>query len=502
VRLGWNLAAGIANSTWSAVIGLAVVPFYVKILGVEAFGLIGFFVALQAVFALLDVGLAPTINREVARANTEAERDQARDLLHTLAIFYWGAAVVIAVAIVAAAPVVSRYWLVSVHIPRGSLVSAVMLMGLIIGSRFPLALYLGALMGAQRIVTASAIEMVMVTLANAGAVAVLAFVSPTIQAFFICQAVVGVANVAAVRAAAWHALAGKERPRFDRAGLGRIWRFSAGMGLTALLGAVFLQSDKVVLSKIVSLEDLGRYTLAGLGARSLYLFMTPAFGVVYPRLSALIAAGQTAQVERLYTAGTRLLLAAVFPLAAFVFVFSTEIFTLWTGDPKLSASVHLVVGLLLFGTALNGAMHLPYALQLASGHSSLPAKINLALVVIFAPLLILLAANFGIVGGAAAWAILNLLYLFFGSWVTHRNVLPGVGMKWIIGDVGIPLVVAGVVTGAGGALVERLDLPIAPRLVLGVALALCAALVTVASNPRLLRDARRFNGRALGASGV
>jgi O-antigen/teichoic acid export membrane protein len=147
-------------------------------------------------------------------------------------------------------------------------------------------------------------------------------------------------------------------------------------------------------------------------------------------------------------------------------------------------------------------MHLPYALQLASGHSSLPAKINLALVVVFAPLLILLAANFGIVGGAAAWAILNLLYLFFGSWVTHRSVLPGVGMKWIIGDVGIPLVAAGVVAGAGGALVERLDLPIAPRLVLGVALALCATLVTVASNPRLLRDARRFNDRALGASGV
>ena len=84
----------------------------------------------------------------------------------------------------------------------------------------------------------------MVTLANAGAVIVLALIAPTIQAFFLWQAFVGLANLAVVRWAAWRALrvAGDgSRPRFDMTGLRRIWRFSAGMAATAVLGAVFLQ---------------------------------------------------------------------------------------------------------------------------------------------------------------------------------------------------------------------------------------------------------------------
>ena len=46
-------------------------------------------------------------------------------------------------------------------------------------------------MGAQRITTASAVSIAMVTLGQLGAVAVLMWVSPTIEAFFIWQAGVG-----------------------------------------------------------------------------------------------------------------------------------------------------------------------------------------------------------------------------------------------------------------------------------------------------------------------
>lgn len=43
MTLGRNLIAGLVNSVWSALVGLAVVPFYLDYLGVEAYGLIGFF---------------------------------------------------------------------------------------------------------------------------------------------------------------------------------------------------------------------------------------------------------------------------------------------------------------------------------------------------------------------------------------------------------------------------------------------------------------------------
>ena len=77
-----------------------------------------------------------------------------------------------------------------------------------------------------------------------------------------------------------------------------------------------MQSDKSILSKVVSLEGIGRYTLAGVVGRSLYLFVTPVFGIVYPRMTALHAAGDIDQIKVVYRSGTRLLMAAIFPLAS------------------------------------------------------------------------------------------------------------------------------------------------------------------------------------------
>lgn len=495
MKLGWNLAAGFANSFWTAIVGLAAVPFYLRYLGIEAYGLIGFFTAMQALFALLEIGMSQTINREVARSASVDERLQARDLLHTLALAYWGVAALIALVTLAGAPLIGRYWLNSTAISPASVTRAVMLMGLIVACRFPLGLYLGALMGAQRMVVASGIEMTMVTIGNVGAIAILAFVSPTIQAFFVWQALIGLLNVAVVRTAAWRAVhidGGERPPRFDAAGLQRIWRFSAGMGVTAVLGTIFLQSDKILLSKIVSLEDLGRYTLAGFAARSLYLVIAPVFTVIYPRFASLHANDEFDQIESLYRSGTRLLMAVLFPAAMFVGVFSKEIFTLWTGDAHLAESLKFVVALLLIGTTLHGAMHFPFALQLAYGRASLPVIINSILLVAFLPMVVFLALKFGILGGAAAWAILNILYLFVGTSLTHRLILRGVGLPWLLGDIGVPLLISTIVAGAGGCAVRMSGENFFAELIGGALLAATASLLIILVSPDLNRGVRRL----------
>ena len=179
MTLSRNLLAGLASSIWIALVGFAVVPLYLKFLGIEAYGLIGFLAMTQALLQILDLGLAPTINREVARCSATGDMEQAQTLLHTLATLYWGIASAIAVAIIALAPLISAHWLTANNLPRDTVMHAVMLMGLVIACRWPIGLYLGALMGAQRLTTSSAVSMVMGTLASVGAVAVMAWVSPS-----------------------------------------------------------------------------------------------------------------------------------------------------------------------------------------------------------------------------------------------------------------------------------------------------------------------------------
>jgi O-antigen/teichoic acid export membrane protein len=494
-KLGWNLAAGIASTAWTAIVTIGAVPLYLHYLGVEAYGLIGFYTALQAMFAVLDLGLSQAINREVARTSSASERAQARDLLHTLAMGYWIVAVAIAAGMWAGAPWISRHWL-NGSIDADTLSNVIALMGLTGACRFPLGLYLGALMGARRIGLASGIEIAMVTVANFGAIGILAFVSPTIQAFFVWQTLTAVINVLVVRAVAWWVLRapGGPPPRFDLAGVQRIWRFSAGLAVTAVIAVVFLQSDKVVLSKVVPLTDLGRYTLAWIAARSLYALTAPTFGAIYPQISSLHAAGRLEEIVELYRFGTRLLMAVLFPAAVFLAMFSTEIFTFWTGDAELAKSLTFVVAFLVLGTALNSAMHFPYALQLAFGKSSLPMMINITLLIIFTPLLVLLSLQFGIVGAAATWGILNVLYLFFGTWLTHRHMLRGIGLRWLGGDVGIPLLVSLVIVGGGSVALRTLDLPPSATAAIGIALAGLAFIATFLLTPGLADFAWRTFG--------
>ena len=58
-----NVVANYLGQGWAALMGLAFVPLYVKILGAETYGLIGVFAVLQSCVTLLDLGLTPTLNR-------------------------------------------------------------------------------------------------------------------------------------------------------------------------------------------------------------------------------------------------------------------------------------------------------------------------------------------------------------------------------------------------------------------------------------------------------
>jgi O-antigen/teichoic acid export membrane protein len=489
-RLSRNLIAGFTSSVWTAVIGLLVVPFYLKYLGLEAYGLVGFFTTMQAVFQLLDLGIGPTINREVARSSVSGEVEAARDLLHTLATVYWIIGILLGAIAVMAGPFLSKHWLNAERLPQATVEHALVLMGVIIAIRWPLGLYLGALVGAQRLTVSSGISIAMVTVTNVGAVAVLAFLSPTIEAFFLWQGFSALIQVLWLRAAAWRALHAKAPSRFDVRRLAPIWRFSAGMGLVAVLGLVLTNLDKVVLSKFVSLEDLARYNLAGLASRSLYLFLTPVFSAVFPRFSAMVAAEDTSKIADMYKTGTRLLLAVVFPVAAYVGLFSQEIFLVWTRNPDVANHIQPVAAFLLLGTAMNGAMHFPYAIQLAYGHSRLPVVINSILILAFVPLLIVWSKAYGIVGGGAAWAALNVMYLALGTWLTHRVILKGIAWRWLLQDVGIPLLSTLLFVIVALFLMPHLAANVFSKLAVGALLAVSACFFVLLLSPGALRRLR------------
>src|SRR6266853_925948 len=107
-----NVVANVAGKGWAALLSLAVVPIYIHFLGIEAFGLIGFFLSLMAILSLLDLGLGTALNRQFAQYSMQTGKAQEmRDLLRTLEIIYWLIGVTIGVIVFALAPMIATHWL-------------------------------------------------------------------------------------------------------------------------------------------------------------------------------------------------------------------------------------------------------------------------------------------------------------------------------------------------------------------------------------------------------
>ncbi len=84
---------------------------------------------------------------------------------------------------------------------------------------------------------------------------------------------------------------------------------------------------------------------------------------------------------------------------------------LWTQSPVTAEHTHLLVSILVMGTAFNGLMNIPYALQLAFGWTRLAFLVNLVSVLLLVPLMIVLTKWYGAVGAASVWVILNVGYM-------------------------------------------------------------------------------------------
>jgi O-antigen/teichoic acid export membrane protein len=485
VSLKRNFSIGLLASIWASVLGFVMVPFYLKYLGIESYALIGFFTTTLTLLTLLDMGLSPTINREVARFSALGDIEKSANLLHTLSVVYWFMALFVLILIILLSPFVAEYWLKSNQFTTKTITIIIMLMGLVAASRWPVGLYQGALMGAQRQALSSYVNILVSTIGSLGAFLVLAFISPTIEAFFILQAFVGVIYALSMRWITWGVIGRINSIKFDVSELRRIWRFSAGVGLIGLTGLVLSQLDKIILSNMLGLAEFGYYMLATTVVSSLSILVTPLYNVIYPRFSSLIATGDQDILIQTYHLTTRLLGTVLFPIAMLLVFYSYELVFIWTNNADIASNTAPLISILALGSALHGVMYIPYALQLAYGLARLTLTISSFLVLLLFPLIIVFVLRYGAIGGAMAWLILHILYILLGPWLTHRSVLKGIGAIWLFRDVGVPLLITILISSLGYFLTKWIESPSYIKLLVGFLSATLAFIVSVSITPQL-----------------
>jgi O-antigen/teichoic acid export membrane protein len=434
-----NVVSNLAGSGWIAFLTLVATPVQIHLLGVEAYGLVGLIAILQIVFGTLDLGLSAAVTQSIS-SDTSVGRQASAPLINSAATVYWLMAFVIAALLWLVAGWIATRWLNPQALNMPTVLTAVHTIGLYVALRWPIAFYSGVLNGVQRMDVLNLVKAGAATLRIAVGILVIV-ITRNVTVFlgwFAISAALELVAFAIVTHKMVPALGFK--PYFSLEAVRSVWRFSLTMAAIAILAVLITQLDRILVSKLLSLRDLGYYTLAyttGIGISLLQVSINTAS---LPAFSEAAQAEPPAFVRRYQKVSEFTAYAVALPCFALVF-FGADILRVWVNeDAARAAGVPLAV--LAIGFFLNAAVSNAYIAAVATRNASIPAMVNVIGVLLYVPGLYWLTSREGTVGAAAGWVALNLYYVCSLLPLVHRRVLKAPVSTWLWRCLLLPALVA------------------------------------------------------------
>ena len=443
-----NISANYVSQIYVAAVGILTVPLYLRHMGAEAYGLIGFYTMLQAWFQLLDAGLSTTLARESARFNgggTDAPHlVHLRQLLEAVFLAIAGLGLA---GIWLMSPLVATRWLQVDTLGLPEVVRCVQLMGIVVACRWMSCLYRGVITGFEQQVWLSGCNTAVATARFVLCLPLIIYFDSRPSTYFYYQAI-----VAAVEALVLYTKSSALLPSRKAIGnaprdwdtLGPTLRFASGVAFTSVIWVLVTQVDKLVLSKLLPLSVYGEYTLAVLLSGGINLLSAPISTALLPRLTNTVAARDVGAMQDLYRRFTQIVCLVTMPAAVTLMAFGQQVLFAWTGNPAISHSAAPVLGYYSLGNAVLGIAAFAYYIQYARGDIRMHLLGNAVFVVLYLPAVVLAAQHYGAKGASIAWLAMNLLYLLCWVPLVHRRLLPGQHVQWMAHDV-LPLAIASIV---------------------------------------------------------
>lgn len=439
MNLKHNILANYASQIYVTAVGIVMVPLYIKYMGAEAYGLVGFFAMLQAWFNLLDMGLTPTMSRESARFHGGAINAlEYRRLARALEGLFGLIALSGGVLLFALAEPLAQNWLNAQQLAPGETLSTLRLMALIVAMRWMSGFYRGVITGAERLVWLSGMNSAVATGRFVLVLPLLMYVSASPLMFFGFQLLIALFELAGLAFQAYRLLPAKpagQRIPWEWAPIKPVLKFSMSIAFTSSVWVLVTQTDKLVLSKILPLADYGYFTVAVLLASGIMIVSGPISGALMPRMARLQAEGQHEELIALYRKATQLVTVVAVPTALVLAFFAPQVLWAWTGDAALVSKAAPALTLYAVGYGFLAVGAFPYYLQYAKGDLKLHLIGNALFVVVLIPSVIWGANNYGMTGAGWAWLVSNVVYFLVWTPLVHHRFAPQLHSRWLLRDI-------------------------------------------------------------------
>ena len=420
------------------------VPVYVKLIGVESYGLVAFSSTLIGTLSILDMGLSAGITRQTAIYNSQNNKHQSLcDLIFSVEILNWAIAIIAGVLIILLAMPISIHWVNAKELSIETIRKCVMLMGIMFALQFPVSVYDGVMIGMEKQIPNAVINLIFTLLRIIGAILILKYVSAGIVSFFVWQVIITLLITLSEKIYVKFLINKRSiRPIFSIIELKVIWKFAAGMTGLSLITFFLAQIDKIIVSKFLLLEFVGYYSLAFSIASLISQVVAPFQSLVYPKLTSLIAQNKQADLILLYHKSCRWISIIIFPIGFSLIFFAKELLFFWSKNKILTENTYPILQVVALGTICNCLLWVPYWFMLAKGNTKFPIYQNIIASIVLVPLLFWWTSRYGALGASFVWLTVNAGYVLITIPVFHTLYLKGELWHWYKNNMGFPFILS------------------------------------------------------------
>lgn len=426
-------------------IGIFMLPFYLKYLGAEAYGLVGFFTVLMSWMALLDMGLSTTLQRETAKL-----KDKINGLLElkkitlSIEILYFVMSMIIFIFVFFGSYWLAINWLDFKELSIETVEISIKIMAFMLVFRWLVGLYSGSVLGFEEQVWFNKYKVVIDTLKFVGAFLLIVFISSDIVYLFLYQLVIGLIEFVIIKIKVNSFFKSVEKVKPSIVKLKKIAPFALGIAYTAGIWIFITQLDKLMLSHYLPLEQYGYFALVIAVANAILQLFQPIGQAILPRMTSLLSNGKEQEMINLYHKSTQLVAIIVLSVSGMVAVFSYELLYSWSGNLEASIWASPVLFWYALGNGAVALLSFQYYMQYAHGNLNYHVKGNTYFGFIQIVVIALAVHFYGAIGAGIAWFGLQTFFLLWWPGFIHSKFAPGIHKNWIFKDI-LPILLMSVV---------------------------------------------------------
>ncbi len=379
------------------IITFMLIPFIIRNLGQEIYGLWTLSFSVIGFFSLLDFGFGLGVVKWTGEARVSKDFEHRNYMLSTVFFIYLGIAAVGMALLVGFSFFYSRLFVIPSHLQNAAVLVLIILGIRSLAIQIPMSLFKGILFGEQKIALTNIIQ-VFGTLTYAGSawlflsqgVGIVGLAVINCSAFLlenILYLVMAFAKVSELTLSP-----GKVRKRYMKEAVS----FSFYSFITAVSGLVLFNTDAMIIQLFLGISSVGLYGVALKIAGYTLALSKQVVNVLTPLISELKVNKEDSSIRFLLLDLSRYIMPVGVMLAGTVYVFGNDLLRYWVGEDFTAAGLPLVI--LMTALMLAVPQLIASSVLTMTGHHKFTAKVSVVSIISNLLVSLLLVKSLGLVG--------------------------------------------------------------------------------------------------------